>query len=99
MDWTDLLQSLSTHQDRLRFLRRQHQALWEQNAEAQRALKAAEWERRELCESAEACVRRVEEEQARRSKEMEDRIKTLERELAGVGVGGGDNVVVVATAA
>jgi hypothetical protein len=85
----------TTHQARLRFLRRQHQALRAQNADAQRAFRAAKLEREELSESAEACVRRVEEEHARRGRELEGRIRALERELAvkggGRGSGGGVN--------
>lgn len=70
-----------TFQDRLRFLRRQYQTLRSQNAEAQRALAAAEWERQELEEGAEASVLRVEEEQARKARELEARIEAVQAQL------------------
>lgn len=68
-------------QGRLRFLRRQHQALRTETAEAQRALAAVEWEREELEEGAGASVRRVEEEQARKAQGLQARIEAVQREL------------------
>lgn len=98
-------------QGRLRFLRRQHQALRAQIAEALRALAAAERERDELGASAEGSVRRVEEAHARKARELEARVAAVERELAvmegrvededveGDGDGNGDVVAIRGAAA
>ena len=72
-------------QGRLRFLRKQQGLLEQGNAEAERALAALEQERDGLRQSFEACLRRLREENDRRSARLEARLE----ELAVTGGGGG----------